>query len=327
DKTGVIVSNPGNLDLKPERSQEWEAGFEAGLFNGRLAVDLTYYNRTTKDALVDRDLAPSLGLTTSRFENLAKTKNWGWEAGINGTVVQTPLLTWNVGLNGSTNANKVVELGEDIEPIVFGDQAHKEGYPLGAYWERPYTWEDTNGDGFIAVDEVTVNASDTTEFVGYARPRYELSLFNSFDIGSWLRISGLFDYRGGHKAYNFTEEFRCRFRTCEALNNPDASLELQARSIAGAVSSTQTGLGFMDPGWFIKLRELSFTFFLPTNMAGMIGADRATLTISGRNLLTITDYTGTDPEVQQTATSNFTSRDFLTQPQVRYWTARLQLTF
>jgi TonB-linked SusC/RagA family outer membrane protein len=324
DATGVVISNPGNANLKPEKSQEWEAGFEAGLFGGRLGLDFTYYYRTTTDALVERDLAPSLGLTTSRWENIGKTKNYGIEAGLNGTPIRNAFLTWDFSLTGSTNSNEVVELGEDVSPIIFGSQAHKEGYPLGAYWHYPYEYEDADGNGFITADEVTVG--DTTVYLGYARPRYEVALFNSFDIGSWLRISGLFDYRGGHKANNFTETFRCRFAICQELNDVNTPLDGQARATAAALTSTQTEAAYIEPGWFIKLRELSFTFFAPQGLARMMGASRASLTITGRNLLTITDYTGIDPELQGT-TGNFTSREFLTQPQVRYWTARLQLTF
>jgi len=324
DATGVVISNPGNPDLKPEKSQEWEAGFEAGLFGGRLGLDVTYYSRTTKDALVSRDLAPSLGLTTSRFENIGKTKNSGLEGGINGTVVRNALLTWDFSLTGSTNSSEVIELGEGVEPIVFGNQKHQEGYPLGAYWDFPYTYEDADGNGFITTDEIVVG--DTTEYLGYSRPRYEVSLFNSFDIGSWLRISGLFDYRGGHYQYNNTERFRCRFRTCEELADVNTPLDGQARATVAALTSRQTTTGYVEPAWFIKLRELSFTFFAPQGLARLVGASRASLTIAGRNLLTFTDYTGLDPEVQGT-TGNFTSWDFLTQPQVSYWTARLQLTF
>ncbi len=325
DETGVVIANAGNDELKPERSSEFEAGFEAGLFGGRLGLDFTFYHRTTTDALVNRDLAPSLGLTTNRFENLAKTRNYGFEGGINGTLVRNATLTWDFSLTGSTNSSKVVDLGEDIEPIVFNAvQAHKNDYPLGGYWDRPFEYTDANGDGLITTDEITIG--DTTEFLGYSRPRYEASLFNAFDIGSWLRISGLFDYRGGHKLWNYTEVFRCRFRICQPLNDPSASLDDQARATAAALTSTQTVAGYIEPAWFIKLRELSFTFFAPQSVARVLGSSRASLTISGRNLLTITDYTGLDPEVQEYA-GNFGSDDFLTQPQVRYWTARVQLTF
>ena len=110
------------------------------------------------------------------------------------------------------------------------------------------------------------------------------------------------------------------------MNDASASLDDQARATAAALTSTQTVAGYIEPAWFIKLRELSFTFFAPESFARMLGSSRASLTISGRNLLTITDYTGLDPEVQEYS-GNFGSDDFLTQPQVRYWTARVQLTF
>jgi len=204
------------------------------------------------------------------------------------------------------------------------EQAHKKDYPLGAWFQESYTYSDANSDGIITTDEITF--SDTTEFQGYPRPRYEVALSNAIDIGSWLRISGLFDYRGGHKFMNFTEAFRCRFNICRGLNDPDAPLWEQARAQTQR-SSVQTLTGYFDPGWFIKLRELSFTVFMPQSVAQAVRASRMNLTVTGRNLLTITDYTGIDPEVQMSGSSNFGSEDFLTQPQVRYWTARLQLTF
>jgi len=273
--------------------------------------------------LVQRRLAPSIGLTQTRWENIGETLNQGFEAVLNGTLFDSPSFAWNFGLSGSTNSNEVIELGEGVEPIVFGPQVHQEGYPLGAYFQESYTYTDANSDGIITTDELTF--SDTTEYQGYARPRYELALSNSIDIGGRIRISGLLDYRGGHKMNNFTEAFRCRFNICQALNDPDASLEDQARAQTQR-SSVQTLTGFLEPGWFIKMRELSVTFLAPTEWARMFGGSRLNITVSGRNLFTITDYTGLDPELQG-STGDFTSRDFLTQPQVRSFVARLQVTF
>jgi hypothetical protein len=321
--SGVTISGSGNNELKPERSREIEAGFEAGLLQGRIGLDFTYYRRSTTDALVQRRLAPSLGLTQSRFENIGETLNWGFEGGLNATVIETPSFSWDFGLAGSTNTNKVIELGEGVEPIVFNEQAHVEGYPLGAYWQESYEYDDANGDGIITPDELTF--SDTTEFQGYARPRYELALHNSIGIGRRVRISALFDYRGGHLMSNFTEAFRCRFNICQGLNDPAASLDEQARAQTQR-SAVQTITGFLEPGWFIKLRELSFTFMMPESWARKVRASRLNLTITGRNLWTITDYTGIDPEVQGN-TGNFTSEEFLTQPQLRSWIARIQVTF
>jgi hypothetical protein len=86
-------------------------------------------------------------------------------------------------------------------------------------------------------------------------------------------------------------------------------------------------VAFLEPGWFIKLRELSLTFELPDHWARRFRASRMSLTLAGRNLWTITDYTGVDPEVNAFGQDNFASSDFESQAQVRYWTARLNVGF
>ena len=224
-------------------------------------------------------------------------------------------------LSGSTNDNVILELGEGVEPIR-GTNTHMEGFPLGAFFDEKFTFSDVNGDGIIAPSEITYG--DTAEFLGYPRPRFEVSWFNSFSLGEHFRLSGLFDYRGGYKKWNLTESFRCGFNICQGLNDPSMSLAEQARAQTRRGGPTQAG--FIEDGWFIKLREVSLTFTAPRNWARAFKMNRMNLVLTGRNLLTITDYTGLDPEVAG-QTGNFSSRDFLTQPQVRYWVARLNLHF
>ena len=104
-----------------------------------------------------------------------------------------------------------------------------------------------------------------------------------------------------------------------------APLEEQAR--AQAVLPRRPNRGFLEPGWFIKLRELSLTFNAPDSWARSFRASRLSLTLAGRNLWTITDYSGVDPEVNAFAQDNFATSDFESQPQVQYWTARLNVGF
>ncbi len=331
EQVGVSIQGAGNVDLKPERSREWELGFESGLFGGRVGFEATYYRRTTTDALISRRLAPSIGLTQTRFENIGKTRNQGVEGLINASIFDNQNLTWDMTLSGSTNENEIVELGEGVEPIVFGSQKHTEGRPLGAWFDEDFEFSDANNDGIIGQDELNFDldgdgSTDSTVFLGYPIPRYEVSLYNALTfLNGRVRLSGLFDYRGGHKKYNLTEAFRCGFNICRGLNDPDASLEEQANAQTRR-SGVSTAAGYLEPGWFIKLRELSLTFFIPDDWAQKFRMDRMSLTLTGRNLATITDYQGSDPEVEQFSGA-FGSRDFLTQPQVRYWVARLNLTF
>ena len=115
-------------------------------------------------------------------------------------------------------------------------------------------------------------------------PRYEVSFFNSIDLlNGRIRLSGLFDYRGGHKKYNLTEAFRCGFNICKGLNDASASLEDQAQAQTRR-SGVSTAAGFLEPGWFIKLRELSLTFSAPESWARAVQTNRLSLTLTGRNL-------------------------------------------
>ena len=83
----------------------------------------------------------------------------------------------------------------------------------------------------------------------------------------------------------------------------------------------------MEQADFIKLRELSLTYDAPARWATRIGASSVSVTIAGRNLATWTRYTGLDPELNEAGQNNFTTADFLTQPPVRYWIGRVNMTF
>ncbi len=83
----------------------------------------------------------------------------------------------------------------------------------------------------------------------------------------------------------------------------------------------------MEDADFIKLRELSLTYDAPAKWSSYIGASSVSLTIAGRNLATWTRYTGLDPELNEGGQNNFTTADFLTQPPVRYWIVRANISF
>jgi TonB-dependent starch-binding outer membrane protein SusC len=91
---GVQPDNLGNPDLKPEVSTEWELGFEAGLFMDRIALDVTYWNRTVTDLLVARQFQPSGGFLSSQLDNLGTMDAWGVEFGVSGNAITRPASPW-----------------------------------------------------------------------------------------------------------------------------------------------------------------------------------------------------------------------------------------
>jgi TonB-dependent starch-binding outer membrane protein SusC len=336
DVGAVTIGAPvGNASLKPERSAEYEVGFDAGFLKDRLSLEFTSYNKTTTDALILRNLPPSSG-AASRYENLGKVTNQGIEGTLNAHLLDLKDLQFDVTATGSTNRNKLVRLGAGVDTIFFGlganngdfIQRHAEGLPLGGYWQRRIlSYADSNSDGIIGTNEVVVD--DHASYLGQPLPTRELSVSPSITLLRYFRVTGLLDYRGGFKIYNATEQFRCAvFFNCRAANDKSVSLADQARAAASARANfglDATDAGYVEDGSFWKFRELAVTMLAPKSWMGRSGPGSLSLTIAGRNLATWTKYTGFDPELNFNGTSNFSTAEFLTQPQVRYFTARINI--
>ncbi len=111
---GWSPSNPGNANLKPETSAEFEGGFETDLLNRRLHLDYTYYDKKTSNALISVPIAASVASpVTSLLQNVGSTRNWGHEFQANAQLVDAPAFGYDVTLSASHNSNKWLELGID----------------------------------------------------------------------------------------------------------------------------------------------------------------------------------------------------------------------
>ena len=360
EQLGAIITQTGNENLKPERTTEYELGFDAGFLNDRLSADFTYFNKRSEDALVSRNLAPSQGLTGSVFENLGSVKNWGTELGLNARVVERSDVALNLRLQTTTLRNRIEDLGvnpvtgEPIAPISLnrGLQQHRSGYPVGGYFQLPIRFEDLDGDGVLARNEVFVDSSRfitdddgnviPLAFIGPSLPTNTQAFSGDLTLFRYITVSTLFERRAGHKQANATEQFRCTQQNsypyiglCGAMGDPNASLEDQARFIArnlpisAEARTVASNDGYIEDADFIKWRELSVRLGVPESLGRRFRAlQGASLTLSGRNLKTWTDYTGLDPEINETgAGTEFTQGEFNTQPPVRYFTARFDFTF
>jgi len=323
--TGVTFGSLGNPSLRPERSREIEVGFGAQAFDGRGGLELTYFDKRTRDALVFRQLPPSLGTGGGRFENLGSVRNSGLEALLVARVVDKPSASWALTLNAAVLSNELERLGQGIPPIILsGNQRHVQGYPLGAYWDLPILdFNDANGDGIIAASEVNVGTSAV--FLGTPFPKRQLSIRSDLDLFSRLRLGVLLDFRGGNKLHNNTASWRDGQNITRAMNDPTTPLADQARAVASKFLGTDAG--YIEDASFWKLREVSLAFQVPQAWVARLGAQRLSLVLAGRNLATWTNYTGPDPEVNQIGQSNFLTRDFMNQAPVRYWTVRLNFSY
>ena len=336
DQPGVIYSSPGNDVLKPERATEFEGGFDAALLDRRLNVEVTYYSKLTKDALVGAVVPPTLGSgNASQRVNLGSVQNTGLEVLFNVKAVDTRKFGWDATLALSSNSNKLVTLGNDAQgrplpPQVGTTIRNQPGFPLFGYWQRKITsYADKNGDGIITVDEITV--ADSSTFVGNSVPRYEASLTNGFDLlNKKLHVSVLMDYKSGFMLLNGTERIRCGSRNnCYGAYDKSAPLLQQARAVALREHPSRTQAGYMEDGTFLRLREISVRYQLPQSLvAASRFAKDASVTFAARNLRKWTKYGGIDPESNSDvgSTSSLPS-DFQALAPPTYFVLRLTFGF
>jgi TonB-linked SusC/RagA family outer membrane protein len=328
DVSGLRSAQLGNQDLKPEKATEWEGGLEAQVIDGRVNLDVTYYSKKSQDALIQLTLAPSAGASSSSvLTNLGSVKNYGWEGILTTNLITRPQVSWDVTVSASRNSNKLVTLGTDASgrevPSIIGNTIRQiPGYPLNGYWQRPYTFDDADGDGIIVPGEVTVDTGFV--FLGYSQPRNEVSVSSSLDLfRGRVRVNSLLDHKSGYRVLNSEQQFLCQQAPgCFGLTSYDAPLWQQARAIAQRFTPVLSQTGYIEDVSFWRIREVSVTYALAEQWAQrFLRARDVSITLAGRNLKIFTDWTGADPE--QNYSQGDTQATLLTAGPPTYFTVRV----
>lgn len=314
----------GNPNLKAETGREVELGLDASFLQNRLAVDLTYYNKRTNNALISVPVPPSSGFGGSQLQNIGTIANSGIEANISGTIIQRSSVSWDAGIVASTNSNELLSFGTRTDPIIFGSfddvQEHREGYPLAGYWGHEAV---RGADGGLTLDENgRVVLEDSLNYIGPSTPTRELGLTNTVTLWRNLRLYAFVDYKGGYYMWNAGDYIRNKNdQNAWAVVNPDADPE-RVKYLQSGVTTP-----FITPADFFKLREVSVTYSLPTSWASRVGAKGVSLSVAGRNLGIWSRYSGADPELNFSGDANFSRTDYMSVPMIRRFVASVNATF
>lgn len=311
DRPTVTPGSIGNPDLGPERSIEWETGFEASLLDERVSTEFTYYNRTTEDAILVRNVAPSIGFAGNQFINVGEVDNWGVEFSLQGTPIQRRDLSLDLRFSIATNDSEIQDLGRDDEIVVnsaFGME-HRVGQPIGS-WYKPklldvdittddigapvasnYICADGEGGQMPCFDETgSLIAPDL--FIGQSIPKYEGSFSATLNFLGNFRAYALIDYKTGHHKWNYNQSVRSLFGLSRELYFP---LESDPLKVADALNFRTFDVNIEDAS-FAKLREVSLTYLFPDQILDAFSVQRASVSLAARNLYTWTDYSGMEPE-------------------------------
>ena len=297
----VTPLNVGNPDLKPEVTREIEAGLDASLFNDRMSIEATYYDKVTQDGILSRLSSPSSGFPGNRFINIGQFSNRGFELAIDGSVISRRDFRVNLRGTLATNKNRIDDLGQDapIPNTLIGTSTgayNVTGFAMGSFFYKRVVSADLvspgvvsnvmceGGTNFGKGDGSAVPCA-TAPLIYYGQPTPTwLSSFSADVTWKRLRLVAVAEFQGGHwmSDGNLAASHIFFNNSLAAVEQTDPILVAYQTVVADQLFAA----GALKAG-FGKLRNVSLTYDFPEKLAGVMGATRGSLTLTAANLFTL----------------------------------------
>lgn len=290
---GVSPATIGNPSLGPERTSEIETGFETSMFDNRISADVTWYRKTTDDALFRVTTPPSEGFLIASLRNVGKIQSRGWEMSLTGVPVSTASLVWSVTGRFSRTKSEVLDLG-DVAPFTVGfaslGQWVREGYPTVSVFGAKVT----------NPNEKALPVYAANQFLGSVYPTFNYGFNTSLQIMRRLSLSMLGEGAGGHVALNNMPWQTARRNLWPECNQRQPIAEQTAIWRARCGQPLPNREAWVRPADFFKLRTITATYQLPQRFAA--GANSADLSVQVQNPWKWQKHPGLDPELTRGGT-------------------------
>ncbi|WP_423147517.1 SusC/RagA family TonB-linked outer membrane protein [Rubrolithibacter danxiaensis] len=358
--SGFSINNTlNNGELRPEISTETEFGGEMRFFDNRIGFDLAYYNKITNDQILPVNISPSTGYYFM-IVNFGKVRNRGIEFALNGTPLKNRNFNWDIGYTFTRNRNTVLELPAGLDKVVINEaydaqMVARRGEPLGII-EAPVPQRDPQGRIIVNEDGIPLTASNLESY-GSTQRDFIMGLTNSFSYKN-LTLGFTFDWRKGGVFYSGTadllnfvgNDMKTTYNDRKPFIIPNSVVAVtdDEGNVAYQENTTPIAYDQIDDYYYpstnpatsysnrildktvLKLRDVTLTYQLPKSLASKIRADRASLTVFGRNLWTWlpSENRTIDPEVSNFG-NDLTSEfgEFRTGPTTRNFGATLRVSF
>lgn len=334
---GFYISSASNPDLRWESTTQVDVGLDFGLFNQRLTFTADYYDKTTKDLLMPRELPSFTGLT-SIIDNVGSLGNKGYEFAVEGDPLYNKDFKWHSGFNISFNKTTVLDLG-DAKMIGYRSGGSGQGtnsafmylvkgQPFGQMrgWRYLGVWKESEATeaakygqlpGDPHFDDVNndgkINKLDTT-LIGNSMPKFIFGWNNQFtykNFDLFIQIQG----KQGNDIFNVARialeatdgtSDRLLNRWTPQNQNSDIPGIIDARTreeahlvnqISFPASTGNTNSRWIEDGSYVRLKNITLAYNFSKSLLKRILINNLKLYVSATNLVTLTKYKGFDPEV------------------------------
>ena len=337
--TGTIP----NKGLLPYKVTSTELGLEAKLFNNKLGIDLSIYDKKTTNDIISSQISGTSGYG-SVLINVGEVSNKGVELLLTATPYKASNLTWNVSLNMGYNESKVVKISDQLTSLKLDEARymdvsiqHITGKAFGQIMAYDFK---RNAAGQILLNSGKAQRGNLVEMGSGVSP-LTMGLNNSFSFGDF-NFEFLIDGKFGGYIYSGTNSFGMyRGKTAETLpgrvggmvadgideatgvkNTVNVNTHDYYQSIALSISTP-----FVYKSDFIKLRQVIFSYNVPSKMMAKSPFKGASVSVVGRNLLMIMKNTpNIDPESTYNS-GNAQGLEYYGAPSVRSFGINLNLKF
>ncbi|MFS4455091.1 SusC/RagA family TonB-linked outer membrane protein [Maribacter sp. 2304DJ31-5] len=313
-----------NADLKPERTQSLEFGFDVRFLDSRLGIDFNYYKSNSIDQLFGQQVPQGSGIAT-RFINGADIQNKGVEIILTANPIRTTDFNWNITANFTKNDSEVLALADGLETLNFGGEFFRRfELNVGDEWGNIYS------RGFARDDQGRALVTDTglpqvtggqEVLIGNFNPDWLGGILNSFDYKNFS-FSFLIDIRQGGEVATFTNAILASdgaltrtlagrdgslvfgqniFPNLEVVNadgTPNTTA-VTAEAFWGQIGgrNSPAGEAFVEDASNIRMREMTFGYKFPQSLLDKTPIKSAKVSFVGRNLFFISNNATVDPEV------------------------------
>lgn len=311
-----------NSDLTWESSYPLDFGLDVALLHNRISITADYYNKQTKDMLVQVPLAPTAG-TSSGFvnANFGQMENKGWEFQLNATPLKLKDLTWEVNFNITMNKNKLVSIPSNN--TVTGINILRIGEDVQSIRTRFWAGVDpANGDPLWYTDSTKTKTTNNVNqagigIIGSAAPK-GFGGFGTTLTYKGFSLSAQFNYQYGNLVYDdwgfltwndgFYPQFNIIQKELDRWQKPGDITDVPKVVYGGSKNSNAESSRWYYKGDFIRLRDVTLSYTLPKSVLTKIKMDNARFFVQGTNLWTkaFDKRITFDPEQQINGTADLT---------------------
>lgn len=349
-QSGLEFTQGENPDLKWEETEQTNFGLDFGFANNRISGEIDYYVKKTKDLLFFTRVPFEAQLPSAQvLQNIGNLENSGFEFVLNTTNIQTEDFTWKTSINFATNKNEITSL-PNAEDQITGRNILREGEAINSFYMVEYAGVNAQtGDAEYVLNtenaDGTLNKGVTNDFsqaervvVGNPNPDI-IGGFSSTLNYKTIDFSFTFQGQWGAQLYNNAGQYQ-ETGFGNGLDNQDEYIYNNRWQNPGDITDVPQARLFVNNGHspssrylqdtdFVRLRNLTLGYSLPTPALDRLGMSRVRIYVSGLNLLTFTNYRGYDPESSNDDANTNTNvgNTFYSAPPAKVYTMGINLSF